>query len=393
MHTKHTITLLTAAIALLSGCQPTPSAKPKTDVSTAAIESTFSLNPHDFRQSIDGKQTDLFILKNAQGMKVALTNYGARVVGILVPDRDGAFGDVITGFNTLQDYIDCPEPFHGPIVGRVGNRIAKGTFTLDGTTYSLPINNGPNQLHGGVKGFHNQVWEVLNATETSIDLRHLSQDGEMGYPGNLDVTVRFELSDSNELILSYHATADQKTVVNLTWHPFFNLAGEGHTINDHILTIPANHYTPVDATLIPLGQNEPVTGTPFDFRKPKAIGRDLDQQQNNLQLQHGAGYDHNWALNRPADNSLALAARIEEPTSGRVLEIFTQEPGIQFYGGNFFDGNTTGKNGQAHQFRGALALEPQKFPDAPNQPAFPSIVLDKGETYTTKSVYTFSVNQ
>lgn len=374
---------MVAGLALLTGCAKTESVS----------SSKFDLDPKDFRKTIDGKKTDLFILKNAKGMEVAITSYGARAVGILAPDRSGAFGDVITGFKTLDEFIACPEPFHGPIVGRVGNRIAGGKFTLDGKDYTLPINNGPNQLHGGEKGFHHRVWDVKNVSSSSVDLHYVSKDGEMGYPGNLSVDLRYELTDKNELVLTYKATTDQKTVVNLTWHPFFNLAGEGTTINDHILQINADKYTPVDETLIPLGQNAPVENTPFDFRKPKTIGRDLPQQESNTQLKHGAGYDHNWVLSRPADKSMFLAARVEEPKSGRVMEILTEEPGLQFYGGNFFDGKTTGKNGKAHIYRGAMALETQKFPDAPNQKAFPSIVLDKGETYATKSIYRFSVSK
>jgi aldose 1-epimerase len=370
---------LSLIILFLVGCTTQPTSK-------------FTLDPQDFQKKIDGKTTGLYILKNDKGMEFAVTNYGARAVGLMAPDRNGQFGDVLTGFKTLDEYIDCPEPFHGPVVGRVGNRIAKGKFTLDGKTYSVPVNNGPNHLHGGPEGFHHQVWEVINVTENSIDLRHVSVDGEMGYPGELTVDLRYELTNENELILSYKATTNQKTVVNLTWHPFFNLAGEGSTINDHLLMINADHYTPVDATLIPLGKHAPVANTPFDFRTAKPIGRDLSEQANNIQLQHGAGYDHNWVLNTQPGESMRLAARLEDPTSGRVMEIRTEELGLQFYGGNFFDGSTTGKNGKSHIYRGAMALEPQMFPDAPNQPNFPSIVLEPGEVYQTQSVYHFSTN-
>ena len=382
MKSKHALAL-TAVALLAAGCFPNP-----------AIESgsRISLDAKKFQRTIDGKKTGLYVLKNARGMEVAITNYGARAVSILAPDCSGAFGDVITGFKSLDEYMACPEPFHGPIVGRVGNRIAKGKFTLDGTSYTLPVNNGPNHLHGGPKGFHNQVWEVTGVTGKTLDLRHVSVDGEMGYPGTLTVDLRYELTDKNELILSYKAVTDRKTVVNLTWHPFFNLAGEGTSINGHVLMINADRYTPVDKTLIPLGHHDAVAGTPFDFRKPKAIGSDLGAQSTNAQLQHGAGYDHNWVLNTGGWGRMHLAARVVEPASGRVLEILTEEPGLQFYGGNFFDGSTTGKTGKRHLYRGAMALEPQKFPDAPNQAAFPSIELEPGKIYRTRSIYRFSVD-
>ena len=357
----------------------------------AVQRSELDLNREDFRRTIDGKTTELYVLKNSKGMELAVTTYGARTVGILVPDRSGKFEDVITGFNTLDDYINCPEPFHGPIVGPVGNRIARGKFALDGNEYSLPINNGLNHLHGGPTGLHHRVWHAKKLTSSAIELQILSKDGEEGYPGNLSIDVRYELTEDNEVVISYQATTDKKTVVNLTWHPFFNLAGEGSTINDHILMINADQYTPVDETLIPLGENVTVENTPFDFRTAKAIGRDLGQQETDTQLTYGAGYDHNWVLNRPDDRSMSLAARVTEPTSGRVMEIYTQEPGLQFYGGNFFDGGTTGKNGKAHIYRGAMALETQHFPDAPNQANFPSIVLNPGEVYETQSIYKFLV--
>lgn len=373
---KYIFFFLTILLAL-TGCQPTTQA------------TKFKMQAEDFRKLIDDKQTDLYVLKNDKGMEMAITSYGARTVGILVPDRNGDFEDVVSGFNTLDEYINCPEPFHGPIVGPVGNRIARGKFTLDGHEYSLPINNGLNHLHGGPKGLHHRVWDVKDVTDSSIDLHYLSRDGEAGYPGNLSIDVRYELTDANEVVISYKATTDKKTVVNLTWHPFFNLAGEGVTVNGHILMINAGQYTPVDETLIPLGENMTVEHTPFDFRKPKAIGRDLGQQETDIQLQHGAGYDHNWVLNRPNDKSMALAARVIEPKSGRVMEIYTQEPGLQFYGGNFFDGGTTGKNGKPQIYRGAMALETQHFPDAPNQPNFPSIQLKPGETYSTQTIFRF----
>lgn len=377
---KIKLPLLFAISLVLASCQSTSG-------------SNFDFKKSEFQQNINGKQTDLFFLKNAQKMEVAICNYGARVVGVLAVDKKGSFTDVTTGFNSLDQYINCPEPFHGPIVGPVGNRIAKGQFILDEVKYQLPINNGVNHLHGGPVGFHHQVWEVKSISSQFIELQILKADGQLGYPGNLTVNVRYELNDNNEFSVAYEAKSDKKTLVNLTWHPFFNLAGEGHTINDHLLMINADKYTPVDVNLIPFGTNLSVKNTPFDFREERTIGRDLHLQKSNKQLTHGAGYDHNWVLKRPKDKSMVLAARLSHPASGRVMEVFTQEPGLQFYGGNFFNGKTYGKNGKAHIYRGALALETQHYPDAPNQKNFTSIELDKGEVYQTKSIYKFSVQK
>jgi aldose 1-epimerase len=341
----------------------------------------------------NGTKPDIYVLKNANGLEATISNYGGRIVGLTAPDKNGEMADVVTGFDTIDAYLHAREVFHGALIGRVGNRIAKGKFTLDGVTYTLPVNNGPNQLHGGVDGFHNQLWTVIELTGNSIVMSYLSRDGEMGYPGNLDVEVSYTLTNDNEFLIEYKAATDKTTVVNLTSHPFFNLGGEGGgTINNHILQINADTYTPVDSTLIPLGENAPVEGTPFDFRKPKAIGRDLHEQETNQQLRNGTGYDHNFVLNHPGNGEMFLAASISDPVSGRMMEIYTQEPGLQFYGGNFFDGNDTGKSGAPYKFREAFALETQHFPDSPNQPAFPSITLRPGETYTTKTIYKFSVS-
>jgi aldose 1-epimerase len=341
---------------------------------------------------VNDKQTDFYVLKNTNGLEAAISTYGGRIVGLIAPDKNGEMADVVTGFDSLDVYLEASEVFHGALIGRVGNRIAKGEFTLDGITYSVPVNNGPNQLHGGVDGFHNQLWTVNEVTGNSIVLSYLSRDGEMGFPGNLDVVVSYTLTDDNELLIAYKATTDKATVVNLTSHPFFNLAGEGSgTINDHILQINADSYTPVDSTLIPLGEHVPVEDTPFDFRTPKAIGRDLDKQDTNEQLRNGTGYDHNFVLNHPGNGEMFLAASVSDPYSGRMMEIYTQEPGLQFYGGNFLDGSDTGKGGVPYKFREAFALETQHFPDSPNQPAFPSIVLEPGDTYRTKTIYKFLV--
>jgi aldose 1-epimerase len=341
---------------------------------------------------VKGTQTDFHVLKNANGLEAKISAYGGSIVGLIAPDKHGDMADVITGFSSIEAYMAANEVFHGALIGRVGNRIAKGKFTLEGTTYTLPVNNGPNQLHGGVDGFHNQLWTVKEVTGNSIVLSYLSSDGEMGYPGNLDVEVGYTLTDDNEFLIAYKATTDKATVVNLTSHPFFNLGGEGSgTINNHVLQINADRYTPVDATLIPLGRNAPVKGTPFDFRTPKAIGRDLHEQHSNEQLRNASGYDHNFVLNHPCNDEMFLAASVSDPDNGRKMEIYTQEPGLQFYGGNFFDGSDTGKSGAPYKFREAFALETQHFPDSPNQAAFPSIVLNPGETYTTKTIYKFLV--
>jgi len=350
------------------------------------------INAEEFQTTVKGKKTDLYILKNSNGLEAAITNYGARIVGLAAPGKDGEMADVITGFNSIDAYLNAKARYHGALVGRVGNRIANGTFMLDGVVYTLPLNNGPNHLHGGVDGIHSQVWDVEKITDNSIILSYFSKDGEMGYPGNLNVEVGYSLNDKNEFLITYKATTDKKTVVNLTSHPFFNLAGEGSgTINNHILKINADKYTPVDSTLIPLGENAPVKGTPFDFRKGKPIGRDLWQQDTNEQLKHGGGYDHNFVLNHPGHGEMFLAASVREPKSGRVMEVYTQEPGLQFYGGNFFDGTDRGKSGRTYKFREAFALETQHFPDSPNQPNFPSIVLNPGEVYSTKTIYKFLV--
>lgn len=350
------------------------------------------LKTEDFQSGIDGKETNLYFLRNGN-ISAAITNYGGRIVSLCVPGKNGEMADVVHGFKSLEDYQNANEVFHGTLIGRVGNRIAKGKFVLDGQEYNLPLNNHPNHLHGGPSGFHNVVWEVEAVTDSSILFSYLSPDGEMGYPGNLSVKVEYTLTSQNEVMISYNAETDKATPVNLTNHAFFNLAGEANgTINNHLLTINADYFTPVDSTLIPLGENVPVEGTPFDFRQAKPIGKDLVMQDTNLQLQHGLGYDHNFVLNKPQPGAMSLAATVVEPESGRKMEVFTQEPGLQFYGGNFMDGSDTGKFGKPFNFRESFALETQHFPDAPNQPEFPSIILQPGEKYITSTVYKFSID-
>ena len=351
----------------------------------------FVLNASDFQKTIDGKVTSLYLLKNGK-IKVYITNYGGRIVSLLTPDRNGQMGDVVLGFKSIDDYLSANGTYHGALIGRVGNRIAKGKFTLDSKTYSLPINNNENHLHGGPEGFHNQVWEVKAFDQSSISMSYFSKDGEMGYPGNLDVQVKYSLNNENELLISYKATTDKSTPVNLTNHAFFNLAGEASgTINDHLLRLNADYFTPVDETLIPLGENRSVEGTPFDFRIPKTIGRDLNQQNTDTQMNYGGGYDHNFVLNKENDREMSLAGYVIDPKTGRRMDIFTEEPGIQFYGGNFMDGSDTGKYGKKFLYRESFALETQHFPDSPNQTSFPNIILLPGDIYQTKSIYKFSV--
>ncbi len=342
-----------------------------------------------FEQIIDGKQTDLYVLKNKNNMQAAITNYGGRLVSLLVTDKNGNLTDVVIGFESVNGYKNSTEPYFGATIGRYGNRIAKGKFTLDGKTYTLPLNNGPNTLHGGKKGFQDVVWDAKQLGDSALELTYLSKDGEQGFPGNLNVKVTYSLNDSNELKIHYEATTDKKTVVNLTNHAFYNLNGSG-TILNHLLMINADKYTPVDSTLIPTGKIETVKGTPFDFTNETAIGARIND--SNQQLKNGKGYDHNFVLNKNKTSGLNLAATVLGEKSGIFMQVFTQEPGLQFYSGNFMQSKNTLRNGK-DEFRTALALETQHFPDSPNEPSFPSTVLEPGKTYSTTSVYKFSVKK
>lgn len=344
-----------------------------------------------FQDTIDGKPTDLYILKNSQGMLLAITNYGGRFVSLLVPDKQGKMRDVVIGFKTVEEFVNSTEPYFGATIGRFGNRIANGKFSIDGREYTLFTNNGPNTLHGGKKGFQAVVWNARQVNDSILELTYLSKDGEEGFPGNLNVKVTYGLTSNNEVTMNYEARTDKKTVVNLTNHAFFNLNGEGSgTINNHLLQINADQYTPVDSTLIPTGKLEAVAGTPLDFTKPTVIGSRIDTI-NNVQLKYGKGYDHNFVLRGGKSNSLKHAATVVGDQSGIVMEVHTQEPGLQFYGGNFMQSQNTLKGGSKDDFRTAFCLETQHFPDAPNQPSFPSTVLNPGQTYKTSSVYRFSV--
>jgi aldose 1-epimerase len=336
----------------------------------------------------DGTPVEVFTLKNAGGMEVRAINYGGIITALRVPDRNGAFGDVVLGFDRLDDYLTKNDPFFGAIIGRYGNRIARAQFSLEGQTYKLAANNGPNHLHGGNKGFDKVFWSAQPvAGKNALAFNRTSADGEEGYPGNLKVQVTYTLTDKNELVVDYLATTDKTTVVNLTQHTYFNLAGHASgDILGHQLMLNADRYTPIGDTLIPTGELAPVAGTPFDFRKPAAIGARIGQAHP--QLKNGLGYDHNWVLNR-GGSGLQLAARVTEPTSGRTLEVRTTEPGIQFYSGNFLDGKLTGKDGAVYRHRTGFCLETQHFPDSPNQPSFPSTTLTPGQEYKTSTVFTF----
>jgi aldose 1-epimerase len=342
-----------------------------------------------FGKAKDGTPVDLYTLTNKNGVVAKITNYGGIVTELHVPDRHGQLGDVALGFTTLDPYL-AGHPFFGALIGRYGNRIAKGKFTLDGTEYTLDAGNNGNHLHGGKKGFDKVVWTATPLGKNAVKLTYVSKDGEEGYPGTLTANVTYTLTDDNGLKIDYEATTDKPTVVNLTNHSYFNLAGDNSgTIHDHWMTINADHYTPVDETSIPTGEIAPVKGTPFDFTTPHKIGERIDQTPGKPN-----GYDHNYVLNRkPGDKSMLMAARVKEETSGRVMEVWTTEPGVQFYTGNYLDGKLTGKQGKPYAFRSGLCLETQHYPDSPNQPSFPSTVLRPGETYKTTTVYKFSTEK
>jgi len=342
-----------------------------------------------FGKMPDGKAVERFTLTNANGVELKAISYGGIITSLRVPDRTGRLDDIVLGFDNLEGYLK-EHPFFGAIIGRYGNRIAKGAFTLDGKTYTLATNNAPNHLHGGNNGFDKVPWTGDPvAGRNAIAFTRTSPDGEEGYPGNLRVRVTYTLTDKNELIVDYLATTDKPTPVNLTQHSYFNLAGHASgDILGHQLLLNADRYTPVDDTLIPTGELAPVAGTPFDFRQPTAIGARIDQ--DHPQLKNGKGYDHNWVLNRTGSGR-QLAARVIESRTGRTMEIATTEPGIQFYSGNFLDGTLTGKAGAVYKHRTGFCLETQHYPDSPNQPKFPSTTLRPGTEYKTSTVFTFGV--
>ena len=391
---KNLFALAFIYLSVLTGCnnQNAQASEEKHSDSSAAISMAVLPDKAAFEMLIDNKKTGLFILKNNNKTQAAFTNYGGRLVSLLVPDKNNNLVDVVVGFDSVQQYQTSTEPYFGATIGRYGNRIAKGKFSLNNKQYSLFTNNGPNTLHGGKKGFQDVVWDAKQMNDQTIVFTYLSKDGEEGFPGNLNVKVTYTLTDSNELKMDYEATTDKTTVVNLTNHAFFNLNGQGSgSILNHLLQINAGEFLPVDSTLIPLGNKESVVGTPFDFKNGEIIGSRIDE--DDMQLKNGKGYDHNFVLNKSAQDLLNAAVRVEGDQSGIVMEIFTLEPGIQFYSGNFMFGKNKIRYGKVDDFRTAFALETQHFPDAPNQPAFPSTVLKPGEKYSTTSVYKFSIKK
>ena len=368
---------------LAIGCGSPPPAEP------AATPPMPNMTRAPFGKTADGQAVEAFTLKNANGVEVTAITFGGIITSLKVPDRNGAIGDVVLGFDTIDGYLKG-HPYFGAIIGRYGNRIAKGRFAIDKIDYTLATNNGPNHLHGGVRGFDKHLWQAEALSDNSLRFSRVSPDGEEGYPGNLQIQVIYSLTNYNELIVDYNATTDQPTHVNLTQHSYFNLAGGGADILGHQLMIDADRYTPVNGELIPTGELAPVAGTPFDFRKPTAIGARINA--SHPQINNGQGYDHNWVLNRHG-RTLQLAARVTEPSSGRTMEVATTEPGMQFYAGNFLDGTLTGKGGSKYGRRSGFCLETQHYPDTPNQPDFPSTLLRPGSTYSSRTVFKFGVSK
>ena len=373
-----------ACLAVLSGCR-----------NTAADTRVQLLPDTAFDTILDGKPVSLYTLLNANGMAAQVTNYGARVVALWVPDAQGGFRDVVWGYPSIGGYLSATDKFGGPIVGRYGNRIDNGQFSLDGKTYRLTINDGSNHLHGGSGGFWSKVWTARQFTnergEQAVEMSYRSPSGEQGYPGELSIAVTYTLTGADELRIDYRATTDSATVLNPTRHNYFNLHGHtGASTDSHLLTIHADRFTPTDSGLIPTGELASVEGTPLDFRSPTAIGARIASDFEPMKL--AGGYDHNWVLTRP-DSGLTVAAELYEPSTGIVMTVTTDQPGLQFYSGNFMDGRDTGKRGDRHDLRTGIALETQNFPDAPNHDDFPSAVLRPGETYTQTCIYGFGIRR
>ena len=377
--------ILPACLLTISACNNS-NTKSTTNM-TDSLEAKIPL-ASAFQKTIDGKKTDLYTLKNSKGMEVAITNFGGRVVSILVPDKNGKLTDVVEGFDSVEGYKNAPGPYYGAIIGRYGNRIAKGKFSLEGKEYSLFINNSPNTLHGGKVGFDFKVWDAKQIDSTTLELTYLSKDMEEGFPGNLQVKVVYTLTNDNGLKIDYTATTDKATIVNLTNHTYFNLNGaNGGTILNHKAQIFADTYTPIDPTSIPTGVIAPVKGTPFDFTQPTVIGSRINDKDE--QLANGKGYDHNFVLTKPSLDT--PVATVVGDKSDIEMQIFTQEPGLQFYTGNFMKGDNAMKYGAKDNYRTAFAMETEHFPDSPNEPKFPSVVLKPGQVYKTTTEYKFSI--
>lgn len=369
------------AASLLFGCSGSKQQSP--ELTKSGLDKT------KFQTEIDGKKTDLFVLTNANGMEVAITNFGGRIVSIMVPDKDGNMKDVVLGFDNVLDYKNIPNDF-GATIGRYANRIGNATFELDGNTYNLTANNGPHSLHGGPNGFQYQVFDAKKDGNT-LELTYLSKDGEENFPGNLQNKVVFTLTDNNEIKIDYEATTDKATVINLTNHSYFNLAGDGSVTNaDWLICMNADSFTPIDSTFATTGEILPVEGTDMDLRQPTRIGDKINNDSE--QLKYGKGYDHNWVLNAKGDIN-TLAGSVLAPSTGILLEVFTTEPGMQFYAGNFLDGTVKGKNGIVYPERAAVCLETQKYPDTPNKKDWPSATLRPGETYKSQTIFKFSVKK
>lgn len=386
------ITVLVLVVLLQISCQKkqkdTKIESNKTLTENANIFSNQILDSINFAGEIEGKKTNLYWIKN-ENIQAAFTNYGGRLVSLLVRDKNNEFVDVVVGFKSVKDYQNSTEPYFGATIGRVGNRIAKGKFNLNGKSYSIPVNNGENALHGGTKGYQDVVWNAEKTNDQTLVFTYFSPDMEMGFPGNLNVKVTYSLTTDDELKMEYEATTDKTTIVNLTNHAFFNLNGEGSgTILNHVVQFNAKEYTPVDKELIPTGKIETVSNTPFDFTTPHTIGERIDTK--NSQLENGVGYDHNFVLDTKSEKNLIHVGSIIGDLSGIVMDVYTQEPGFQFYSGNFMQSKNTLKSGTKDDYRTAFALETQHFPDSPNQPNFPSITLEPKEAYHTISVYKFS---
>ncbi|MCS3328529.1 aldose epimerase family protein [Bacteroides thetaiotaomicron] len=367
------------AALLMAAC--TPKAEKTTD--SGLLQSNFQME-------VDGKKTDLYTLRNKNNMEVCVTNFGGRIVSVMVPDKDGQMRDVVLGFDSIQDYVSKPSDF-GASIGRYANRINQGRFTLDGTEYQLPQNNYGHCLHGGPQGFQYRVFDAVQPNPQELELTYTAEDGEEGFPGNIICKVLMKLTDDNAIDIRYEAETDKPTIVNMTNHSYFNLDGDAARNEAHLLTIDADYYTPVDSTFMTTGEIAPVEGTPMDFRTPTPVGARINDYDF-VQLKNGNGYDHNWVLNTKGDVTRKCAT-LESPLTGIVLDVYTNEPGIQVYAGNFLDGSLTGKKGITYNQRASVCLETQKYPDTPNKPEWPSAVLRPGEKYMSQCIFKFSVDK